>query len=672
MWYKNSFRRHLCDMHIDDWNDEFLSKFSPEEYLENLKKAKVDNAMLYFQSHVGLCYYPTETGKMHRAFLGREDMMRRLVNMCRENNISVTGYYSLIYNNWAYDNHPEWRMKEPNYGKEEKLEFTSVKVRRYGRCCPNNPGYRAFVSKQIKEILNYFEVDGMFFDMLFWPRLCDCDYCRSRFKNETGFDIPQSGEDWTNSLWLLHLRKRREWLGEFAQSITDEVKEYAPNISVEHNVARSTEPTGMTACAEGVLDACDYVGGDLYGGFYRQSFTCKFYRNITKNQPFEYMFSRCEPNLTKHTVTRSVDAMKCLAFLTIAHHGATLVIDAIDPVGTLDGRVYERIGQIFEMTMPYEKYLVGDMIEDVGVYYSMRSKFNAHDEPYTNFTGAVNSVKIMIDNNICCGVTGGFHDINKYKLVIAPCLTGEDEYDFDRIEDYVKNGGHLYISGGDCDELVNRFFDISHTGRTREKVVYIAPSEKVKKAFGWFNSEYPLHFDGSAPIMEGMNKNEVLATLTLPYTAQDTSKFASIHSNPPGIKTDIPAIAATSYGKGMVLWSALPIEAVDVAYQYGDVFIGLLREVFGIEQTVYSDAPENVEIVAFTNNNEITVSSVQQCNGKKSYATDSFTVFVKSDKKPKKVLCIPSEEECGFSYENGSIKYTVESMKIFDMRKILF
>ena len=39
MWYKNSYRRHLCDMHIDDWDEEFLSKFSPEEYFENLKKA---------------------------------------------------------------------------------------------------------------------------------------------------------------------------------------------------------------------------------------------------------------------------------------------------------------------------------------------------------------------------------------------------------------------------------------------------------------------------------------------------------------------------------------------------------------------------------------------------------------------------------------------------------
>ena len=79
MWYKKHIRRHLCDMHIDDWNPEFLSKFDPVTYVENLKRARLQNAMLYFQSHVGLSYYPTASGKMHAAFVGREDMMKRTV-----------------------------------------------------------------------------------------------------------------------------------------------------------------------------------------------------------------------------------------------------------------------------------------------------------------------------------------------------------------------------------------------------------------------------------------------------------------------------------------------------------------------------------------------------------------------------------------------------------------
>ncbi|MBE6555808.1 MAG: hypothetical protein E7663_06240, partial [Ruminococcaceae bacterium] len=110
MWYERSYRRHLLDMHIDDWDPTFLSEFSGEEYVKNLKIAKIQSAMIYLQSHVGLCNYPTKTGKMHHAFIGRENTFKELISSCRAEGISVTGYYSLIYNNWAYDNHPEWRI----------------------------------------------------------------------------------------------------------------------------------------------------------------------------------------------------------------------------------------------------------------------------------------------------------------------------------------------------------------------------------------------------------------------------------------------------------------------------------------------------------------------------------------------------------------------------------
>ena len=65
MWYKNSYRRNLIDMHIPDWNEEFLSKFDPENYVDMLELAQVDTAYIYTTSCLGLCYWPTKIGKMH-------------------------------------------------------------------------------------------------------------------------------------------------------------------------------------------------------------------------------------------------------------------------------------------------------------------------------------------------------------------------------------------------------------------------------------------------------------------------------------------------------------------------------------------------------------------------------------------------------------------------------
>lgn len=676
MWYSHSFRRHLCDMHIDDWNDEFLADFSPAEYLNNLKKAKLDNAMIYLQSHVGLCNFPTKTGKMHNAFKGREDSMKRLTELCRENGIAVTGYYSLIYNNWAHDAHPEWRMVDET-GKSKKesgsniyAAFANNDVFRYGLCCPNNPNYREFVAEQIKEMSEYFDLDGMFYDMPFWPHPCLCDSCQKRWKKEVLTDLAAATVQGSPE-WALHLKKRREWMGEFVGFVTDITKKLMPHVSVEHNFANAAYAYPEQGCAEEVNNACDYVGGDLYGDSYSQSFVCKFYRNISKHQPFEYMFSKCE-NLQRHTSMKSEDEMLSAVYLTSAHHGATLVIDAINPNGSMDYRLYERLGKVFEKTRKYEKYFSGTMIEDVGVYNTFKSRFGKRNEPYNNHECTVKTVKNFVKNNVLCGVCGRWNDLSKYKTLICSLPTEEDSEDFPKIIEYVKGGGNLYISGGDCGALLKEFFGAKVFGTTREHVVYIAPEKDSEEYFEEYNCDFPLHFDGYAPIVEGMDKEKILAKITLPYTAQDCAKFASIHSNPPGIKTDMPSIAFTEYGVGRVLWSAMPLEALEL-YDYERIFLNLIQNKLNPEATLTSTAPEDAELVAFEGDNFLLISCVGLNVGHAAKPIPEFEITVRSEKAPTSVERLEKEEPpVEYTYENGKITFKTKKTYIFDMYKINF
>lgn len=672
MWYRNSYRRHLCDMHIEDWDPGLLSELSPENYVENLKKAKLQNAMLYFQSHVGLCHYPTKVGTMHKAFEGKEDTMKQIVDLCHENGITVTGYYSLIYNSCEYDKHPEWRMVDEN-GEGRRGGFDTLAngrkaFRRYGFCCPNNQEYREFVKKQIKEMAEYFTVDGMFYDMPFWPHNCCCKSCRERWKKEVGMPFPVK-EDWKDENWLMNMRKRREWMGDFTKMVADETKKHHPEVSVEQNFAFAALPGSMPNCAEPVNEACDYAGGDLYGGPYRQSFTCKIYRNITKNQPFEYMFSRCSPGLRKHTVTKSENEMLSSVFITAAHHGATLVIDAIDPKGTLDGRVYERLGEVFEKETPYEKYFQGDMIEDIGLYYTMRSKFNAHGEPYTNHKGCVNTLDTMIYQNVAAGVTGGYADINRYKVLVAPALTNEDSYDNERIIDYVRNGGCLYFSGGDNAGLLKEFFGASVVGRTEETVTYMAPEDDVQPIFDWYNKDYPLHFDATCPILDKVQDGRIMATLTLPATARSESQYVSIHTDPPCKKTDIPVLLYREFGKGKVIWSALPLECEEM-YDYRNIFMRLINTKFAPEYTVSSNAPKAVEVVSFQCDDAVLVSSVLLSEDDVVEEINGFEISVKCSE-PKDVQLLPKEQSIPFKYENGKVTFKTRNLNIFDMYRIV-
>ena len=106
--------------------------------------------MIYVQAHTGLCYWPTKSGVMHRSFLGHEDRIRRVFDLCHAAQMPTILYYSVIFNNAEYDRHPDWRMRDPN-GDGSRAHGS-----RYGLCCPNNPDYRTFLKEQIREMHEYF------------------------------------------------------------------------------------------------------------------------------------------------------------------------------------------------------------------------------------------------------------------------------------------------------------------------------------------------------------------------------------------------------------------------------------------------------------------------------------------------------------------------------------
>lgn len=665
-------------MHIDDWDDRFLSEFSPEAYVDALRTAKINQAMLYLQSHLGHCFYPTKTGVMHRALVGREDMMKRTAELCHENGIKVMGYYSLIHNSVEHDRHPAWRMKrEDGRSNREKAEEAErlrdplmLRSARYGFCCLNNKEYTEFVYAQTDEMLDYFDVDGLFFDMPFWPHICYCDDCKARYRRETGRELPiGKPKDGTEEYYTLYGTYYR-WMGEWVQSITDRVKARSAELAVEYNFAYAIAGDSRKGCGEEVNAASDFSGGDLYGGIRNHSFTCKFYKNITRNQPFEYMFSRAKPGLAWHTMTKSLDEMKAAIAVTASHHGATFVIDAIDPVGTLDKRVYERIGQMFDFQIPYEPYFRGEMVEDIGIYYSTKSRVDVYGEKLGSTKSCVAFSNCLIAKHVPFGVTGNFHRLDGYKAIFAPYLSEMESGDNERLTNYVREGGTLYLSGGGNRALVEELTGGRLEGSTEEINLYVAPKDAYLKDFCGFNEKYPLPYKGRAPILTGVKARDVAATFTFPYTSWTEARCASIHSNPPGVPSEIPAIVVRRYGKGTVVWSAAPLECGGTD-EYCELLWGLVSRLARVKGLSFaSDAPGNVELTMFASEGERLVNAVVLSDDVKAYPVAPFRVRVKCETEPKSVTLLPEGRPVKFTYRNGYVSFRTRTLRIYDCYRI--
>jgi hypothetical protein len=705
-WYQSRYRRTLLDMHIEDWDDKFLSQYDPEHYFKQIQKGEINAAMIYVQSHVGLCYWPTKTGVMHRAMIGKEDQVKRLFDLCNQNDIKTILYYSEIFNNREYERHPDWRMLD--YKGQGSREHGG----RYGLCCPNSEGYQEFLKVQIQEFSEYFQFDGVFFDMTFWPVVCYCPSCQKRWAEHHSTPMPHT-IDWNDPEWLEFNRLRHEWLGEYALMLTAEVKKHRPEASVEHQYGNSL---GIWRFGnnENITLASDYIGTDLYGGVYEQSFACKAWYHLTQNPPFQYMTSRAYPSLQEHTTTKTYDQLRQCVAMTYLHHGASFLIDAIDPIGTIDDRVYDLIGKIFGEVKQYEPYLdKGKLAYDVCLYFNLNGKMDVEENgadvmdpirrpsfhakvPNPHFEALMGASKALAEHHIPYSIINSWkpEDMEGHKVVALPDAPFISDQEADVILRYVEQGGALYLSKHSAPQIVERVFSVRAEGLTDHYITYLSPTADDGFMQDLYSRQHPMGMLFEKALKMPVSKNaKVHATLTLPYTApgifgsmfptdipenqyitRDNPgyQFATIHANPPGIQTEYVGIMEAKYGKGTVIWSAIPFEKAERS-QHREIFARIMTYLAGDFQ-FSATAPESVECILFDAPEEKLklLGLIETREDFKIPTTHDTVVRIACESSPKGVYLLPQKEPLLFTFADRIVEIKIDQFNVFCMLAVEF
>jgi hypothetical protein len=340
----------------------------------------------------------------------------------------------------------------------------------------------------------------------------------------------------------------------------------------------------------------------------------------------------------------------------------------------MDSRVYDKIGGIFTNHIKYEPYFTGDHIADVGVYYSTTSRYNRDGGNFTNKTCAINTVKTLIENHVPVGVvSNGCSDkVNDYKFVFAPYLFNMTDEMENRFIEYVRNGGNLYFSGAGSEKLMKEFAGIKYTGNmTKETRTYMSPTKNYESIFGEFNEDFPMPFEYTLPITEFIEEESAAAYVTLPYTARSDKKFASIHSDPPGIRTQYPALILKKYGKGNVIWSAAPIE-LDERTHYKNLLMNLMNMfVSRDDYTVCADTTKNVEIVTFKTSDGYLVSAIDLKCTEELIPVRAFDISVKTEKPIKGMVKLPEKSPVAFEWSNDKVTFSTGELTMFAMYQII-
>jgi hypothetical protein len=684
-WYRTAWRRNVVDMHIADWNAQFMARFDPAEYAALMARGGAQSAVLYAHSHAGSCYYPTRVGHRHRGLKGR-DIFGETVAELHRRGIHVVAYISLVYDTVTSDAHQDWRIRLAD-GRDAGAGT------RYGTCCPNSP-YREHVRSLIAELCGTYAVEGLRCDMTFWPAVCYCPHCRERYGREVG-GAPPTVVNWEDPGWVRFQRKREAWLTEFAALATAAARRARPGITVEHQ-ASTFLYSWIIGQTHALVDQNDFLQGDFYGGILQGSFVRKLLYNLTPSRPYGFE-TTSNLGLNDHTTLKPPELLELKACSALANGGAFVFIDAVDPVGTLNPRVYERMGGVFAKTRAYEPHLGGDLCQDVAVYWSLDSRFNPADNgkdvaaasanlwtlALPHLDAAMGVARACLHAHIPYGVITrrNLADLRRHRVLVLPDVLMMDREEVDAVRAFVRRGGTLYASGSTSllasdgtrqpDFMLADVFGASCDGRTDEDYTYIAPVGRGAALLPDYSAQYPLGLWSTQVKLRAQPESETLGLAALPYSLpREPRRFASIHSNPPGEVTDRPALVLNRYGKGLVIYAAMPIETNPA---YDGIVAGLLRFLAARPFTVEAAAPRAVEITAFHQGRRkrYLVNLLNFQEQLPNIPARGIAVTLRTGRrKVRRVLKLPQEKPLPFRAANGSVTFTVPRLDNFVMAAV--
>ena len=700
-WYERSLRRNLLDFHIDDWHPDFLSRYDPEHFADCVVTLGSTAATVFANTHTGLCNYPTKVGEMHAGHEGR-DVLGATIDALHARGIDVVIYYVMIFADWYWDNHPEARIVDANGDAKKVIISSSGRPRRFSTTCPNEPGYRDFVIAQIEEICAGYEFEGVWPDMTFWPTVCYCVSCRERYRREVGGETPRV-IDWMDPAWVGFQRKRQEWMVEFGQLVTDTFRRAKPHLSVAHQSLAFH--AGWSAGGSYELAAVtDWLSADLYGERYGLSFFAKQFYSLSTVKPFEHINTWSWPNIHEHVTTRTEDHLRLTALSALMNHGAMVLIDAIDPVGTVHAQNYEMAGRVYADLERYESEVGGRFCQDIGIYYSFDSNVDLTESgqdvvaagytfddcwkqpttPTAHRNAAISLARTLIQAHLPFGVVTrrDLDHLSDWQVIVLPnaaCL-GTDEVE--ALRAFVEGGGSLLASkhtslitrDGErlADFALADVFGVSYAGETAETVTYVAPSGVCDDLFPGFSPTVPVTLYDSQLRVVAQAGAEVLATVTLPWTHPTEARYAAILTDPPGVATSSPAVVLNRYGKGQVIYCAGVIESWQHDTQQA-VLVNLVRSLAVRPFWVEMDAPKSVEATLFLqeDRDRFVLNIINYQQELPNIPIRDLTIRVRMDgRTPKTVSLLPDRTALPFRATDDAVELTLPLLADFAMVEI--
>ena len=200
------FRQIHLDYHTSPEIPDVAASFDADAFARRMRDSHVNSVNLFARCHHGVCYYPSDVAPRHPHL--KIDLMGQMIEALHRYGIDSVIYVTVARDEYAARQHQEWLAVLPDGRFAGKTRFDNEKrwltgiqhsggpyreQARWRELCMNN-GFIDYVLAQTREVLENYEVDGIWFDIVKQPE--DGCVCTTAW-------IPCSSEIWIRAAFKI-------------------------------------------------------------------------------------------------------------------------------------------------------------------------------------------------------------------------------------------------------------------------------------------------------------------------------------------------------------------------------------------------------------------------------------------------------------------------------------
>ncbi|MBQ7839696.1 MAG: beta-galactosidase trimerization domain-containing protein [Lachnospiraceae bacterium] len=421
-----NFRQIHLDFHTSEKISGIGADFNKKQYQEALLAGHINSVTTFSKCHHGYAYHPTKVNDMHPGL--NFDLLKAQIEAAHEIGVKTPGYISVGYDEKSARRHPEWLHQDREH------HFDNFSVPHYHLMCLNTP-YLDYVLNQIAEVVENYDVDGLFLDIV-GVRACYCNTCV-----KTMLDAGLDPDDPENALAL-----GEKVYANYVKRVRETVDAIKPGLPIFHNGGHIRKGRRDLAYANTHLELESLpTGGWGYDHF---PMSARYVQNL--NLEYLGMTGKFHTSWGEFGGFKHPNALRYETALSVAHGAKCSIGDQLAPNGRMDMTTYELIGQAYAEIEEKEPWLHQvTPVCDIALL-TQEAVANSHSVAQDGSGQGISDVgasRMLLEGHYQFSIVDMETDFNQYKVMILPDNIPVDETLASKLRAFVNNGGKLLASG---------------------------------------------------------------------------------------------------------------------------------------------------------------------------------------------------------------------------------